>query len=77
MQYMMELLDINLGADFIHMTSLLLQIKAKMLLPNIRGEEEDVEDPRVELVHRLLEYKRFKNVSDKLHSKFELHGLLF
>ena len=74
---MMELLDINLGADFIYMTSLLLQIKAKMLLPNIRGEEEDVEDPRVELVHRLLEYKRFKNVSDKLHSKFENHSRKF
>ena len=70
----MELLDINLGADFIYMTSLLLQIKAKMLLPKVKGEDEEVEDPRVELIHRILEYKRFKNVSDELQSKFNNHN---
>ena len=70
----MELLDINLGADFIYMTSLLLQIKAKMLLPKVKGEDEEVEDPRVELIHRILEYKRFKNVSNELQSKFDNHN---
>ena len=73
----MELLDINLGAEFIHMTSILLQIKAKMLLPQIKGEDDQVEDPRIDLVHRILEYKRFKNVSDKLESKFDEHSKKF
>tara|TARA_B100000959_G_C14963509_1_gene616768 strand:- start:936 stop:1658 length:723 start_codon:yes stop_codon:yes gene_type:complete len=74
---LMELLDINLGAEFIYMTSLLLQIKAKMLLPKVQGENEEIEDPRVELVHRILEYKRFRNVSDKLESKFNDHNKRF
>ena len=74
---MMDLLDINLGADFIYMTSLLLQIKAKMLLPKAKREDEEIEDPRVELVHRILEYKRFKNASNKLQSKFDNHNKRF
>ena len=75
---MMKMMDIDVGADFIYMSTLLLQIKAKMLLPKAIGEiDGDVEDPRVELVHRLLEYKRFKKASDELDLKYNIHKKKF
>ena len=75
---MMKMMDIDVGADFIYMSTLLLQIKAKMLLPKAIGEiEENIEDPRVELVHRLLEYKRFRKASDQLDTKYDLHKKKF
>ena len=75
---MMKMMDIDVGADFIYMSTLLLQIKAKMLLPKAMGEiDENIEDPRVELVHRLLEYKRFKKVSDELDFKYDSHKKKF
>ena len=71
----MDLMDINLGAEFIQMTSLLLQIKARMLLPKETIEEGgEIEDPRAELVLRLLDYKRFKEASEDLQSKFDNHS---
>jgi segregation and condensation protein A len=62
----MQVLDIELAGDFILMAATLIQIKAKMLL--FRPEElvEEEEDPRYELVKRLLEYKRFKDASQEL-----------
>ena len=71
----MEKMDIDLGAEFIYMSTLLIQIKARMLLPKVIDENsEEIDDPRVELVHRILEYKRFKNISNELHDKLELHS---
>jgi segregation and condensation protein A len=59
----MEELDLEVAADFIYMAALLIHIKSKMLLP--RDEEDtDQEDPRKELVERLLEYQRFKAVAE-------------
>jgi segregation and condensation protein A len=50
------------AGDFILMAATLMQIKVRMLLPKIEGEEEE-EDPRAELVRRLIEYKRYKEMS--------------
>lgn len=59
----MEQLDLEVAADFIYMAALLINIKSKMLLP--RDEtDETAEDPRKELVDRLLEYQRFKAVAE-------------
>ncbi|MBI2213711.1 MAG: segregation/condensation protein A [Acidobacteria bacterium] len=60
----MEQLDLDIAADYIYMAALLIHIKSKMLLP--RGEESDeqAEDPRAELVEKLLEYQRFKAVAE-------------
>jgi segregation and condensation protein A len=58
-------LDLEVAGDFIVMAAELMQIKVKMLLPRTPGEEEE-EDPRAELVRRLLEYKRFKEASQNL-----------
>jgi len=56
-----QVLDIESASDFILVAALLMRIKAKMLLPRpLEEEEEEIEDPRQELVDRLLEYKRFK-----------------
>ena len=72
---MMETMDIDLGAEFIYMSTLLIQIKARMLLPKAIDENsEQLEDPRVELVHRILEYKRFKNISIQLQDKLNTHN---
>jgi len=59
---MMQELDLEVAGDFIVMVAELMQIKVKMLLPRELGEDEE-EDPRAELVRRLLEYKRYKEAS--------------
>ena len=74
-----QLLDIEAASDFILLASTLLRIKAQMLLPkpSIEEEEEVVEDPRQELVYRLLEYKRFKDVANDLSDKEEYARKLY
>jgi len=74
-----KLLDIEFASDFILLASTLLRIKAQMLLPkpSIEEDEEVVEDPRQELVYRLLEYKRFKDVAENLSEKEEFARNLY
>lgn len=60
----MQTLDLDVAGEFIVMVATLMQIKVRMLLP--REENEEEEDPRAELVRRLLEYKRFKEAAEKL-----------
>lgn len=58
-------LDLDVAADYIYMASLLINIKSRMLLPRDESAEgEQGEDPRKELVDRLLEYQRFKAVAE-------------
>ena len=59
----MEQFDLDVAADYIYMAALLIHIKSRMLLPREEGEEP-IEDPRKELVDRLLEYQRFKSVAE-------------
>jgi len=63
--HLLQELDLEVAGDFIVMAAELMQIKVKMLLPKAPGEDEE-EDPRAELVRRLLEYKRFKEASTVL-----------
>jgi segregation and condensation protein A len=60
----MEELDLEIAADYIYMAALLIHIKSKMLLPRDEAAEGEIEDPRKELVDRLLEYQRFKAVAE-------------
>lgn len=65
-------MDIDLGAEFVYMAATLIHIKSKMLLPTdpaLQKEGEDTEDPRQELVDRLLEHERFKNAAEMLQQK--------
>jgi segregation and condensation protein A len=58
-------LDLDIAADYIYMAALLINIKSRMLLPRDESAEgEGGEDPRRELVDRLLEYQRFKAVAE-------------
>ena len=70
LQYLdfMQLLDLNIAGEFLVMAATLMHIKSRMLLPEeVLGEMEQIEeDPREELVRKLLEYKRFKEAASKL-----------
>jgi len=57
-------LDLDVAADYIYMAALLINIKSRMLLPREESEGDESEDPRKELVDRLLEYQRFKAVAE-------------
>jgi segregation and condensation protein A len=62
-------LGLNEAAEYLEMAARLLRIKAQMLLP--RGDEEQWEDPRAELVRRLLEYQQMREVVDVLERRGE------
>jgi segregation and condensation protein A len=62
--------DVDVAGEFIYTASLLIHIKSKMLLPREKtGPEDAGEDPRRELVERLLEHERFKNAAQMLQQK--------
>lgn len=67
--------QINLmyAGEFIDMVATLMRIKTVMLLPRPSLEDEEVEDPRTELVRRLIEYKRYKEAAIDLHEIEEKH----
>jgi segregation and condensation protein A len=73
LQYLeiIQLLPLDNAGDFLLMAATLLRIKARMLLPVQSEEEPEEEDPRAELVRRLLEYKRFKEAAAGLRRQEE------
>jgi segregation and condensation protein A len=70
--HLMSTFDLEVAGDFIVMAATLMQIKVRMLLPRPEGAEAE-EDPRAELVRRLIEYKRFKEVAEQM-SGIEAEG---
>ena len=75
LEYMelMQLLDLNIAGEFLVMAATLMHIKSKLLLPPDQTETaQEEEDPRAELVRRLLEYKKFKEAASEL-SHMESH----
>lgn len=64
-------LNLTVAGEFLVMAATLMQIKAKTLLPVDETNEEEGPDPRTELVQRLIEYQKFKEVSNTLAQKFE------
>ena len=63
-------LDVNVAAEFIYMAAVLIHIKSKMLLPrDPMAPAEEQEDPRTELVNRLLEHEKFKSAAQMLLQK--------
>ena len=59
-------MNIEVGGEFIYMASLLMKIKSKMLLPKNELESDEDIDLRQDLVLKLIEYKKFKEISEKL-----------
>jgi segregation and condensation protein A len=63
---LIKFLDLEIAGDFILMASTLMHIKVRLLLPKEVDEKGEEIDPRAELVQRLLEYKRYKEMSEEL-----------
>jgi segregation and condensation protein A len=67
---LMRLLDLNIAGEFLVMAATLIQIKSKMLLPAEENQEvQEEEDPRQELIKRLLEYEKFKEIAQNLRER--------
>ena len=64
-----EQLDVNAVGDFLAMASLLIEIKSQQVLPRSDEVEEELEDPRQELVRRLLEYKKYRDAASILEER--------
>ena len=68
--HLLEDLNIDVAGEFIFMAATLIHIKSRLLLPpDPTAPSEEQEDPRLELVHRLLEHEQFKNAAEMLNSK--------
>ena len=63
--------DMDVASQFLVMAAELMDIKCKMLLPKDKNEEGEEEDPRAELVEKLLEYKMYKYMSFELRDMFD------
>jgi segregation and condensation protein A len=70
--HQLEKLDIDVSADFIYMAATLIHIKSKMLLPADPLATEEEQDPRGDLVHRLLEHEKFKTAAQLLYQKQQI-----
>jgi segregation and condensation protein A len=64
-----EALDVNAVGDFLAMASTLVEIKSQQVLPHADEVEESIDDPRQELVQRLLEYKRYRDAASVLEER--------
>src|SRR6476661_9175567 len=76
---LMKKLDIAVAADFLVMAATLIEIKSKMLLPREPSDEagEEIEDPRQELVDRLLEYEKYKSAAEMLYERSTVEQAIF
>ena len=73
---LMKKLDIEIASDFIYFASLLMSIKARLLLPILDEEDEEFEDPRMELIN-ILEYRKIKSVVGQIREMEENHRKIF
>jgi segregation and condensation protein A len=64
---LMQVLQLELAGEYLLMAATLAEVKSRMLLPRVRGDETAEEaDPRAELVRRLQEYERFKRAAENI-----------
>ncbi len=74
---LMQSLDLEITGEFILMAAQLMNIKSQMLLPTkITNGSGEIEDPRNELIHQLLEYKKFKAVGKQMDSLYQNHHFI-
>jgi len=72
----MQAMNLDLAGDFLLMASTLAHIKSRMLLP-VHGEENEEEDPRMELTRPLVEYMKMKSVAEELAGRYILGEHIF
>jgi len=66
-------LDVNVAAEFVYMAAVLIHIKSKMLLPrDPAAKSDELDDPRMELVNRLIEHEKFKAAAQMLMQKQQI-----
>src|SRR5271167_3143406 len=71
-------LDVNVAADFIYMAAVLIHIKSKMLLPrDPAASSDEQDDPRTELVNRLIEHEKFKSAAQMLMQKQQIEDAVW
>ena len=71
-------LDVNVAADFIYMAAVLIHIKSKMLLPrDPAAASDELDDPRTELVNRLIEHEKFKSAAQMLMQKQQIEDAVW
>lgn len=77
----MKSFDLEITSEFLVMAATLLEIKSKMLLPNKKEEQMEMElqdeDPRESLVKRLIEYKKYKNMAKEFKNREEIYTKFF
>jgi len=75
---LMQELDLTVAGDFLVMAAQLIEVKSRMLLPrDPLAQEEEVDDPRAELVNRLLEHEKFKAAAQMLWSRATVEQAVF
>src|SRR3989442_1036900 len=74
---LMQELDLTIAGDFLVMAAQLIELKSRMLLPRDPLAEEEVLDPRAELVDRLLEHEKFKAAAQMLWSRATVEQAVF
>jgi segregation and condensation protein A len=67
----LQWIDVEQAGDFLVMAATLMEIKSKMLLPRVDEPEEEAEDPRLDLVRQLIEYKKYKEAAALLEARAE------
>ena len=72
-----EKMNLEIASEYLVMASELIELKSKMLLPNPKNDEGEEEDPREELVNRLLEYQAYKEITKVLHDKENLRREIY
>lgn len=72
-----EKMNLEVASEYLVMASELIELKSKMLLPNPKNDEGEEEDPREELVNRLLEYQTYKEITKVLHDKENLRKEIY
>ena len=72
-----EEMNLEVASEYLVMASELIELKSKMLLPNPKNDEGEEENPREELVNRLLEYQAYKEITKVLHDKENLRREIY
>ena len=72
-----EKMNLEIASEYLVMASELIELKSKLLLPNPKNEEGEEEDPREELVNRLLEYQAYKEITKVLQDKENLRKEIY
>ncbi len=74
---LMEASQLELAAEYLVMAAMLAEIKSRMLLPRSQEDEEDEEDPRAQLIRRLQEYERYREVAERVDALPRLYRDLY